>query len=128
MRLRLLLPLLLLSLACCSRFATAQQTLGAISGTVTDTSGAVVPNTQVTLVSSGTGLTRSIQTRSNGEYGFDNLAVGTYTVSYQHDGFDTAKFEQVQVQADRTVTLSPKLRPGSVSTSIDVTSTPCSTP
>src|SRR4051812_175631 len=60
----------------CALPAFAQRTTGAIRGTVTDTSGAVVPGATVTATSQGTGLTRSTVTNQEGVYAFEELPVG----------------------------------------------------
>ena len=72
-------------------FTLAQQTLGGITGTVTDSSGGVLPNTTVTLVNDQTTLTRTQKTNDAGTYDFVNLPIGTYTLTFTHDGFQIAK-------------------------------------
>lgn len=118
----LLLCVTVLSLCCYRSFA--QQTVGGVLGTVTDISGAVVSSAQVKLVSKETGLSRSVVVKANGEYAFDDLTPGNYELSVTHDGFDTAKFSDVLVQAGRVTTLNVKLKVGSVSTAVEVSSTP----
>ena len=59
--------------------AQAQQTLGGITGTVTDKTGSVLPDTVVTIVGDQTKLTRTQKTNANGTYDFVNLPIGTYT-------------------------------------------------
>ena len=63
------------------------QTLGGITGTVTDASSAWLPDTVVTLVAEGTELTRKQKTNVNGVYNFVDLPIGTYTLTFAHDGF-----------------------------------------
>ena len=60
-------------------YAQAQQTLGGITGTVTDKTGGVLPETVVTIVGDQTKLTRSQKTNANGSYDFVSLPIGTYT-------------------------------------------------
>lgn len=103
------------------QFANAQQTLGGIIGTITDSSGAVVSGVKAELVSSTTGLKRSVVGQSNGEFAFSDLPAGIYTLTFAHDGFDSEKFDGVVVQADRKTTLDVKLKVGSISTSVEVT-------
>ena len=74
-----------------SPYAQAQQTLGGITGTVTDKTGGVLPETVVTIVGDQTKLTRTQKTNANGSYDFVNLPIGTYTLSFTHDGFQSAK-------------------------------------
>ena len=102
----------------------AQQTLGGITGTVTDTSGGVLADTMVTLVGDQTTLTRTQKTNSSGFYEFVDLPIGTYTLTFTHDGFETQKVPSILVQADRTVTLSPLLKVGQVGTTVTVEATP----
>ena len=112
-----------LALACVPG-ARSQQTLGGITGTVTDTSGAVLPDTLVTLVGDQTTLTRTQKTNTSGSYEFVNLPIGTYTLTFSHDGFETQKIPSILVQADRTVSLNPALKVGQVGTTITVEESP----
>src|SRR5580692_8687402 len=76
----------LCSVALFAPLAYAQQTLGGLTGTVTDTSGASVPATTVTIVSDQTKLTRMSVTNETGTYSFVNLPIGNYTVTFTHPG------------------------------------------
>ena len=107
-----------------SLYAGAQQTLGSIVGTVTDTSGGVLPSVSVVAVDEGTQLTRTAQTNSSGDYSFPNLPIGTYTVSFTREGFTTSRYPGLVVQADRSITLPAQLSTGSVSTAVTVEATP----
>jgi hypothetical protein len=104
--------------------ARAQQTLGGITGTVTDASGAIVADATVTLVGDGTKLTRSQNTNSNGGYLFVNLPIGAYTLTFTHAGFQTQTVPSILVQANRTVSLNAELKVGNVSEAITVEETP----
>jgi Carboxypeptidase regulatory-like domain/TonB dependent receptor len=100
------------------------QTLGGITGTVADSSGGVLPNTTVTLVGDQTKLTRTQKTTDSGTYDFVNLPIGTYTLTYTHDGFQTQKIPSITVQADRTATVNTALKVGQVGTTITVEESP----
>jgi len=102
----------------------AQQTLGAVTGLVTDTSGSALPNTSVVVVATQTGLTRAVKAGPDGTYNFFNLPIGTYSLTFTHDGFDTQKIPSILVQADRTATVNAQLKVGEVSTSVTVQDTP----
>ncbi|MGA8231215.1 MAG: carboxypeptidase-like regulatory domain-containing protein, partial [Candidatus Acidiferrales bacterium] len=102
----------------------AQQTLGGITGTVTDPSGAVLPDTVVTLVGDETKYTRVLKTNNAGLYDFVNLPIGTYTLTFSHDGFETFRVPTIAVQADRTATVNATLKIGAVGTTVTVTETP----
>jgi len=119
------------SLCCClgagflfSAPANAQQTLGGITGTVTDASGGVLPETSITLVNEQTKLTRSQKTNDSGSYSFVNLAIGTYTLTFTHDGFQSEKFPAILVQADRTASVNVSLKIGQVGTTVTVEANP----
>ncbi|MGA8272124.1 MAG: TonB-dependent receptor [Candidatus Sulfotelmatobacter sp.] len=104
--------------------ARAQQTLGGITGTVTDKTGGVLPETVVTIVGDQTKLTRSLKTNANGSYDFVNLPIGTYTITFTHDGFETQRVPSITVQADRTATVNTILPVGQVGTVVEVQADP----
>src|SRR5580704_9128552 len=104
--------------------AQAQQTLGGITGTVSDTSGAVVPNAVVTIVGDQTQLTRTQTSNSDGSYLFVNLPIGSYTMTFKHESFETQRIPSITVQANRTVTVNAALQVGAVSTTVTVEETP----
>ena len=104
--------------------ANAQQTLGGITGTVTDASGAVVVGATVTLVGDETKLTRTQTTNASGVYLFVNLPIGPYTLSFTKTGFEAQTVPAIQVQANRTASLNAELKVGNVTESITVEETP----
>ncbi|RSL17779.1 carboxypeptidase family protein [Edaphobacter aggregans] len=104
--------------------ASAQQTLGGIVGVVTDASGSILPDVSVKVVEEETHLTRTAQSNSAGSYAFPNLPIGTYTVTFTRDGFSTARFPGIVVQADRTVTLPAQMAVGSVTEAVTVEANP----
>src|SRR5579864_5891297 len=104
--------------------ALAQQTLGGITGTVTDKSGSVLPDTTITIVGDQTTLTRTQKTNGQGSYDFVNLPIGTYTVTVTHDGFQSEKLPSILVQANRTATLNVSMKVGQVGTTIEVEAAP----
>jgi hypothetical protein len=103
---------------------SAQQTLGSILGTVTDPSGRSISGAQVILLNQDTNLERTATSSSTGSYAFYDLAIGTYTVRFTNTGFDEAKFPNILIQADRTITLNARLRVGDVSTTVTVAASP----
>ncbi len=108
---------------CCSPLL-AQQTLGGITGEVTDASGGVIPNAKVKIVDEQTSLTRTTTTNESGTYNFVNLPIGTYTLSYTAEGYDVQKTEHITVQANRTATVNASLKIGQTSTTIEVEASP----
>ncbi|MGB7846025.1 MAG: TonB-dependent receptor [Candidatus Acidiferrum sp.] len=115
---------LLLSVLICSSPAKGQQTLGAISGTVIDISGAVVQNATVKIHNVATGLEQTVHTRADGSFIIADLPIGTYSVTFSRDGFKTEVHSQVLVQGNRTATVNGLLEPGAVSATVTVSGTP----
>src|SRR5690242_3923241 len=89
LRLRLMFALLL-ALWVPSLLAQSGGT-GALTGVVTDPTGAVVPNVTVTLTNNATGLNRTIQTGADGSYRFSLIPPGTYKVRFAAAGFKTSE-------------------------------------
>ena len=75
-----------------SSWAYAQTTSGLITGTITDSTGAVMPGAQVQLTSQATGVQRNAVTDSSGYYSVPELQPGVYDVSVSKDGFANQKF------------------------------------
>jgi hypothetical protein len=112
------------AIALCCPTSPAQQTLGGITGEVTDSSGGVLPNATVTVVEEQTALTRTTKTTAAGEYLFVNLPIGIYTITYTADGFDQQKTQHISVQADRTATVNAALKIGKTTETVEVEATP----
>ncbi len=110
--------------ALCTCSLLAQQTLGSITGEVSDSSGGVIPNATVTILSEQTGLTRTLKTSSTGIYLFSNLPIGTYTLTYSSDGFDNQSTPHISIQADRTATVNAQLKAGSKGETVTVDASP----
>jgi Carboxypeptidase regulatory-like domain/TonB dependent receptor len=80
----------------------AQSTFGTILGTVRDSSGAVIPNAQLTLLNTGTQGARSAVSESNGDYAFRNIDVGAYQLTIAATGFQTLTMPPVTLTARET--------------------------
>ncbi len=104
----------------CSCFVSAQTFRGGIQGTVSDSSGAAIPDAKVTVTSPGTGLTRSTQTSQTGEYAFAELPPGAYNVTVTKSGFGTAAVSNVQVMVSANARADAKLSPGNVQQTVEV--------
>jgi hypothetical protein len=94
---------------------------GAISGTVTDASGAVVPGAQVIAVETSTDTNYKTVSSSAGEFSFPNMPLGSYTISVAATGFKGIKIDKVPVAAGGTYTLPVKLSVASAGETIEVT-------
>src|ERR1700682_1481730 len=93
-------------------FATSiglAQDRGAVRGTVTDQSGAAVPEAVVTARNINTGLTQSAQTGVDGVYNVPYLPVGDYSITTEKVGFRKAEAASVRVDVNSVVDLDMKL-------------------
>jgi outer membrane receptor protein involved in Fe transport len=100
--------------------AFAQAETGQIGGTVTDQTGAVVPNANVTVTSQGTAAVRTSQTGASGDFLVSNLQPGSYTVKVGAANFKT--YEQtVPVDPGSKIGLDIKLEVGTSTTVVEVT-------
>ncbi|HEY2933091.1 MAG TPA: carboxypeptidase-like regulatory domain-containing protein, partial [Acidobacteriota bacterium] len=116
--------ILLLVLALLAVPAFGQRTTGTISGTIRDTSGAVIPGADVTVTNQDTHISRSAVTSDEGFYSIPNLLVGVYTVSGSLTGFKKAEKKDVKldVAQDRLVDL--RLEVGQISDVVEVSGNP----
>ncbi len=89
---------------------------GALTGTVKDASGLGVPGATVTAFRDATGLTRTTVSSSTGAYSIPELPVGMYTATVALKGFQTVKFENVDIALEHTTTLNVELRVSSAAT------------
>jgi len=96
---------------------------GTIQGTVTDPSGAVVPNASVTALNEGTGISTTRQTTDAGFFVLSPLQPGLYTVTVKAQGFQTATQEHIALEALATVGVNPKLTVGAGTQSITIEAT-----
>ena len=99
---------------------SAQTATGQINGTVTDTSGAVVPAAGVTLINEETGLTRETSTNESGDYTFPFLPVGLYTVQANSEGFQQVRRTGVRLNVNQTLRINVEMVIGSVTETIEV--------
>ena len=96
------------------------QTLGEITGRVSDATGASVPNATVTITNVATNAIRTAASTDAGYYTFPSVAPGFYDVKTEQAGFKTANSKNVEVQVQQTVRLDFTLQVGQVAESIDV--------
>jgi hypothetical protein len=93
------LTVVLVFLICGSRAALAQLTTADIVGTVTDTSGAVIPRANITLVNLDTHDQRVALSNDSGEYQFTLLPAGSYSVTVKMKGFKTSTTSRLAIEA-----------------------------
>jgi len=103
--------------------AFGQGNTGTVSGTVTDSSGAVVAGATVNLNDAATGAARPTTTNDKGFYVFPYVNPGTYTVSVTKTGFRTSVISSQTVEIGLQLTINVVLEVGSVSSTVEVTYT-----
>ena len=101
-------------------FAFGQLTTSDILGTVTDSSGAELPNATVTLRNLGTNDTRTSKTNGSGDYSFNLLKPGRYSVRVEAQGFKTSTTENLSVEAGDRARADARLEIGASTETISV--------
>jgi hypothetical protein len=102
----------------------AQVDTGTILGTVKDSSGAVIPDAQVTIINQGTGFTLTTKTSNIGAYIFTPIKIGTYTVQATMSGFQKAVQLNARVNVQQQLVVDLTLVPGLVTQTVEVTAAP----
>src|SRR5437868_7976505 len=86
----------------CVVTAYGQAVNSTILGTITDSSGAAVPNARVTITEVNTGITRNANTNESGNYSFPDLPPGTYNVTTEQTGFKRTARSNVDALVNTT--------------------------
>ena len=107
-RIRLLFAFVLILFL--SQSVRAQIDRAGLNGTITDPSGRVLPQTQVTADQNATGLQRKTTSSATGTYDIPELPVGKYTITFIHHGFKTLTYVDVEEVLGRTRTLDVTLQ------------------
>jgi hypothetical protein len=116
----------LLSCACCAIFSTftplfAQVDTGGVTGTVTDSSGAIVPNVTIKLINDATTVVIPTRSTSTGSYSFNAVRPGSYTLQAEAPGFQTVVDKGVEVHVQQTAAIDIHFVTGAVSQQVTVT-------
>ena len=114
---------------CCFAYAiplTAQTqiTTGVIQGTVMDSTGAVLPGVDVTIVNPETNLTQTRTTDADGRFVFLQLPPGRYAATFRLSGFGTVIQENIDLTVGQAANLMPRLAVGNVAETVTVSGTP----
>jgi Carboxypeptidase regulatory-like domain len=101
--------------------AKGQVLYGTLTGTVTDKTGAVLPNAAVTLTDPATGQVRSATADAQGNYQLTNLLPGTYTLAVQETGFARFEEKNIAIEINRQGRVDVTLQPAGVTQVVTVT-------
>jgi hypothetical protein len=101
----------------------AQQNNASIVGTVTDSSGAVLPGATVTLTNTATNVAQTTQTSGAGDYVFPMVQVGTYAIKVEMKGFKTFASAGLTVAAGDRARVDAKMELGDISQTVEVSGT-----
>lgn len=116
--------ILLFALALVSLHLTAQVVGGTISGSVTDASGAAIPNAQVTVHNDETGNERRLTTAGDGRYSAPSIPVGSYTITVIADGFAEQKRHGVSLSMGQSESVNIALEVAGVAQTVTVEDKP----
>ena len=116
---------LILAMGFCAQFllitsALAQTTSGIINGAVRDSSGAIVPDAEVTATNLETSVKNTVRTNGNGDFTLAALPVGSYSVTVSKSGFNTFQVTSVFLGGAQTSTINAVLSVGSVTSQVTV--------
>ena len=101
--------------------ALAQTFFGSIVGTVTDTSGAVLPQSALTLTNLGTAERKTAESDGTGNFQFLNLVPGRYRVDVEKTGFKRLTRDEIVVEVQAAVRIDPVMQVGDVGQTVEVT-------
>lgn len=104
--------------------ALAQDYRGRITGTVSDTSQAIITGATVTLQNKNTGVQSTRTTNDSGSYIFDYVDPGNYQLAVEFTGFKRFVQDNILVEARASISVNATLNPGSMQESVTVTDSP----
>ena len=103
-----------------TQLTTAQQFFGSIVGTITDTTGAIIPGATVTIVNKATGEKHTAASNGAGGYQFVDLVPATYSVTVERANFKRSVRDSVMVEVNQTVRADAKMQVGAVTETVEV--------
>ncbi len=105
-------------------FGFSQAVNGTLLGTVTDSSGAIIPNAKVTVTEVNTGVNRSGQTNESGNYTFPDMAPGQYAVTVEVSGFKKETRKDIALTVNSSTRIDVQMTPGNITETVEVTGAP----
>jgi Carboxypeptidase regulatory-like domain len=115
----LYLYVLMLALAM-TQCVSGQTFRGGIAGSVLDSTGAVVPNAKITLLGTDTGYTRETVSTNSGDYSFQDLPLGNYSITVSAMGFQQTKIDKIAVRPGQVFSLDIKVAIAASSEQVEV--------
>ena len=112
--------LLLLTVALISAIPLAAQSQSRLNGSVTDTSGAVIPGAPVTITNANTGVSQTAETNESGNFIFTYVEPGSYTLRVEYAGFKTFSQPGITIETGATRTVNAALEVGEVTEVVTV--------
>src|SRR6202789_2044088 len=100
----------------------AQSTFGSICGTVQDSSGAAIPDTQITLHSIDENTDRTVTSDATGSYAFENVLASKYSIRARHDGSAETVVDGVTLAARQDLRYTVQMKISAQATTVEVTS------
>jgi hypothetical protein len=117
-----LVILLLLIVVNASILWAQSGTSSALTGTISDSTGAVVPNATVKATEVSTGATRTARSNADGRFLFAQINPGSYRILIQSEGFGSAESQPAAVALGQTIAVNFTLSPAATSQTVEVTS------
>jgi hypothetical protein len=105
------------------RCAAQETSMATITGTVTDASGAVVPDAAIEILNQNTGIKTTTKSNTEGAFVVPELPVAVYTVNVTKQGFNTYSQTGIELHPGTVATVNPALRAGGISTVVTVQAT-----
>src|SRR5947209_1885570 len=112
----------IVSLLAWTGICSAQISSSTLNGTVTDSSGSVIPRAKVSALSKSTGFARSVTSNESGGYVISELPPGTYEVSAEAPGFKRTVVSDIRLFVGQTATTDIQMEVGQLTESVSVTS------
>jgi hypothetical protein len=112
---------LLSLLLCLSMSLPAQQDRGSFTGSVTDPTGAAIPNVKITITDVATNVKTNTVTNEVGQYRVPNLPIGDYKITFEAQGFKSVIREGIRLSVTQVLRIDARLEVGSTSESLTVT-------
>ena len=109
-----------LALSLASSVLAQNSNSGDIRGTVTDSSGAVVPGANVTVTNTDTGVVSKYVTNNDGLYDTNSILPGTYTVEFSKGGYETFKRSGIPLEVGSPITVDAQLKVGAATAVVEV--------